>query len=116
MKTQLQSQEKIELKLMQAFSCFISLKVTGTFLVYLTHRHKVDSHFALPHHIWCTRLAGTPEDLGDCHRGVTASGMNEMAAGAERVNLAVNNVNDISRNNREAIDILIKEVSRFKVE
>ena len=44
------------------------------------------------------------------------SGMSEMASGADRVNLAVNNVNDISRNNRDAIDILIKEVSRFKVD
>ncbi|MCL2043576.1 MAG: methyl-accepting chemotaxis protein [Treponema sp.] len=55
------------------------------------------------------------ENLEKATQEIT-SGMNEMAAGAERVNLAVNNVNDISRNNREAIDILIKEVSRFKVE
>jgi len=43
-------------------------------------------------------------------------GMNEMSDGADRVNQAVNNVNDISRKNRDAIDVLIKEVSRFKVE
>jgi methyl-accepting chemotaxis protein len=44
------------------------------------------------------------------------SGMNEMATGAEQVNVAVHNVNDMTQKNREAIDSLIKEVSRFKVE
>ncbi|MDR2595850.1 MAG: methyl-accepting chemotaxis protein [Treponema sp.] len=43
-------------------------------------------------------------------------GMNEMATGADQINLAVNNVNDMTQKNREAIDSLIKEVSRFKVE
>jgi methyl-accepting chemotaxis protein len=43
-------------------------------------------------------------------------GMNEMAAGADQVNTAVNNVNQISSQNRDAIDTLLKEVSRFKVE
>jgi methyl-accepting chemotaxis protein len=43
-------------------------------------------------------------------------GMNEMATGADQVNIAVNNVNDMAAKNREAIDSLIKEVSRFKVE
>jgi methyl-accepting chemotaxis protein len=42
-------------------------------------------------------------------------GMNEMASGADQVNTAVNHVNEISAKNREAIDILMKEVSRFKV-
>jgi len=44
------------------------------------------------------------------------SGMNEMASGADQVNGAVNHVNEISGKNREGIDILIREVSRFKVE
>ena len=44
------------------------------------------------------------------------SGMNEMASGAEQINVAVNQVNEISVKNREGIDALIKEVSRFKVE
>jgi len=44
-----------------------------------------------------------------------ASGMNEMAAGANQMNLAVNLVNDISSKNREGIEALIREVSRFKV-
>jgi len=43
-------------------------------------------------------------------------GMNEMASGSEQINTAVNNVNDMTQKNREAIDTLIKEVSRFKVE
>jgi methyl-accepting chemotaxis protein len=43
-------------------------------------------------------------------------GMNEMATGSEQINTAVNNVNDMTQKNREAIDSLIKEVSRFKVE
>jgi len=43
-------------------------------------------------------------------------GMNEMVTGAEQVNVAVHNVNDISGKNREGIEVLIQEVSRFKVE
>jgi len=44
------------------------------------------------------------------------SGMNEMASGADHINVAVDHVNGISGKNREGIDTLIKEVSRFKVE
>ena len=44
------------------------------------------------------------------------SGMNEMASGAEQINVAVVHVNEISVKNRENIESLIKEVSRFKVE
>jgi len=44
------------------------------------------------------------------------SGMNEMALGADEINAAVNQVNEISIKNREGIDNLMKEVSRFKVE
>jgi len=43
-------------------------------------------------------------------------GMNEMASGADQVNIAVNNVNVMTVKNREAIDSLIREVSRFKVD
>jgi methyl-accepting chemotaxis protein len=42
--------------------------------------------------------------------------MNEMATGAEQINAAVNQINEISFKNREGINTLIKEVSRFKVE
>jgi methyl-accepting chemotaxis protein len=44
------------------------------------------------------------------------SGMNEMAQGAEQINIAVNQVNEISVKNREGIGTLMKEVSKFKVE
>jgi len=43
-------------------------------------------------------------------------GMNEMATGADQINIAVNNVNGMTQKNRDAIDILIQEVSRFKVD
>ena len=45
-----------------------------------------------------------------------SGGMNEMAAGADQINAAVNAVNELSRKNRENINDLAKEVSRFKVE
>jgi methyl-accepting chemotaxis protein len=45
----------------------------------------------------------------------TTDGMNEMASGADQINVAVNRVNTISGENRESIDILVKEVSKFKV-
>jgi len=43
-------------------------------------------------------------------------GMNEMALGADQVNIAVNSVNEMTVKNRDAIDALLKEVSRFKVD
>jgi len=42
--------------------------------------------------------------------------MNEMASGADQINVAVNHVNEISARNREGIDVLAKEVEKFKVE
>ena len=44
------------------------------------------------------------------------SGMNEMASGAEQINVAVNHVNEISNKNREGVDVLMREVSQFKIE
>jgi methyl-accepting chemotaxis protein len=44
------------------------------------------------------------------------NGMNEMATGANQINVAITRVNDLSGNNKENIDILVREVSRFKVE
>jgi methyl-accepting chemotaxis protein len=41
--------------------------------------------------------------------------MNEMATGTEQINAAVNRVNEISGKNRENINLLVQEVSRFKV-
>jgi methyl-accepting chemotaxis protein len=43
-------------------------------------------------------------------------GMNEMATGADQINIAVNQVNELSSKNREGIDLLVREVSKFKVE
>jgi methyl-accepting chemotaxis protein len=42
-------------------------------------------------------------------------GMNEMACGADQINVAVNRVNELSGKNREKIQLLMEEVSRFKV-
>jgi len=44
------------------------------------------------------------------------SGMNEMALGADQINSAVHQVNEITIKNREGIDSLLREVSRFKIE
>jgi methyl-accepting chemotaxis protein len=44
------------------------------------------------------------------------NGMNEMSTGADQINVAVNQVNEISGHNKENIDTLVKEVSKFKVE
>jgi len=45
-----------------------------------------------------------------------SSGINEISSGAEQINSAVNEVNDLTAKNRDGINILIKEVSRFKVD
>jgi methyl-accepting chemotaxis protein len=45
-----------------------------------------------------------------------ANGMNEMASGANQINIAVDRVNTVSVSNRENIDILVKEIAKFKVE
>jgi methyl-accepting chemotaxis protein len=45
-----------------------------------------------------------------------SNGMNEMANGADEINVAVNRVNTISGENKENIDVLVREVSKFKVE
>jgi methyl-accepting chemotaxis protein len=42
-------------------------------------------------------------------------GMNEMASGADQINAAVHNINEMTNRNREGINILMREVSRFKV-
>ncbi|MDR2608805.1 MAG: methyl-accepting chemotaxis protein, partial [Treponema sp.] len=44
------------------------------------------------------------------------NGMNEMAAGADQINVSVTKVNTISGQNKENIDMLVGEVSKFKVE
>jgi methyl-accepting chemotaxis protein len=42
--------------------------------------------------------------------------MNEMASGADQVNVAIHRVNELTGQNRDNIDILVKEVSKFKIE
>jgi methyl-accepting chemotaxis protein len=44
------------------------------------------------------------------------NGVNEMSAGTDQINIAVNRVNEISVLNKENIDVLVREVSKFKVE
>jgi methyl-accepting chemotaxis protein len=53
-------------------------------------------------------LEGITSEIGD--------GMQEIASGAEQIDTAVNQVNDISIENKNRIEQLIHEVSRFKVE
>jgi methyl-accepting chemotaxis protein len=48
--------------------------------------------------------------------GEISNRMNEMATGAEQINVAVIYVNTISGKNKENIDVLVREVSKFKVE
>jgi len=45
-----------------------------------------------------------------------STGMNEMASGAEKINMAVNQVEAISKTNKDCIDTLFAEVSKFKVD
>ncbi|MCL1814449.1 MAG: methyl-accepting chemotaxis protein [Treponema sp.] len=50
--------------------------------------------------------------------GVTqeiAGDMNEMVAGSDQINGIVNRVNELSGKNRDNIDLLVQEISRFKV-
>jgi methyl-accepting chemotaxis protein len=66
-------------------------------------------------------LQGSKEVIGESKNlaRVTqelTNGMNEMAAGADQINIAVTRVNEISGQNKGNIDVLVKEVSRFKVE
>ena len=54
-------------------------------------------------------------NLEEATREITTS-VNEMASGTEHINLAINRTNDMCRKNRESIEILVKEVARFKIE
>ncbi|MDR2375026.1 MAG: methyl-accepting chemotaxis protein [Treponema sp.] len=45
-----------------------------------------------------------------------SNGMNEMATGADQINVAVTSVNTISGENKKSIDVLVREVAKFKVE
>jgi methyl-accepting chemotaxis protein len=52
-------------------------------------------------------LESITQELGD--------GMHEMAGGAEEINTVVNRVNEISGQNKQDIDALIRDVNTFKV-
>ncbi len=54
-------------------------------------------------------------NLGRIAEEITSS-MREMATGAHEITAAVNRINDISGMNKESIDALAREVSRFKVD
>jgi methyl-accepting chemotaxis protein len=43
-------------------------------------------------------------------------GMNEMGSGADQINIAVSQVNTLSGENRDNIDVLVREVAKFKIE
>ncbi|MEL3912224.1 methyl-accepting chemotaxis protein [Treponema pedis] len=59
-------------------------------------------------------VASEMRKLDDLARTITDS-MNEMASGAVQINNAVQEVNEMSRKNKESIDILTQEVNKFKV-
>ena len=52
--------------------------------------------------------------LDDLTRVITES-MNEMASGAVQINNAVQDVNQITQKDKEAIKSLVTEVGKFKV-
>jgi methyl-accepting chemotaxis protein len=45
-----------------------------------------------------------------------SNGVTEMAKGADQVNVSVDRVNTLSNDNKQHIDTLVKEISKFKVE
>ena len=60
------------------------------------------------------KVAGEMRKLDDLTRVITES-MNEMASGAVQINDAVQDVNQITQKNKEAIESLVTEVEKFKV-
>jgi methyl-accepting chemotaxis protein len=45
-----------------------------------------------------------------------SNGMGEMATGAEQIDVAVNRVTTLTGDNKNSIDVLVREVAKFKVE
>jgi methyl-accepting chemotaxis protein len=65
-------------------------------------------------------LAGSKELIQESNNPVKVTheitaGINEMTVGAEQINTAVNCMNELSGKNRQNIDMVMKEVSQFKV-
>ena len=48
--------------------------------------------------------------------GEINKGMEGMASGADQINTAVQRVHDLSGENKWHIDVLVNEISKFKVE
>jgi methyl-accepting chemotaxis protein len=48
--------------------------------------------------------------------GEINNGMNEMSAGADQINTAIDRVNAISGENKGNIEVLVKEIAKFKIE
>ena len=59
-------------------------------------------------------VAGEMRKLDDLTRIIT-DGMNEMAAGAVQINNAIQEVNNITQQNKRSIENLTEEVGKFKV-
>ena len=59
-------------------------------------------------------VAQEMKNLADLTRIIT-DGMSEMAAGASQINNAVQEVNDITQQNKRSIGNLTEEVGKFKV-
>jgi len=78
----------------------------------ITHQVRDGSHEMLD---GSTEVIRESKDLDNATKEI-ATGMNDMVMSADHINTAVTHVNEISANNRKAIDTLIREVSRFKVE
>jgi methyl-accepting chemotaxis protein len=69
----------------------------------------------------CEMLEGSKAVISESRNlesatGEIAGSVGEMAAGAEEIDAAVSRVSEISNTNREHIDTLFQEVSKFKVE
>ena len=43
-------------------------------------------------------------------------GMNEMASGADQINIAVNRISELTTQNHKKVDVLLQEVAKFKVD
>ncbi|MDR1325104.1 MAG: methyl-accepting chemotaxis protein [Treponema sp.] len=62
-----------------------------------------------------TKIISESENLGSLTSEVS-NGVTEISKGADQVNVAVNQVSTLSSANKEHIDTLVSEISKFKVE
>ncbi|MDR1399710.1 MAG: methyl-accepting chemotaxis protein [Treponema sp.] len=66
-------------------------------------------------HTGSRKIIGESENLGSLTAEVS-NGVTEISKGADQVNVAVNQVSTLSSANKEHIDTLVNEISKFKVE